>query len=227
MSEKYSVVVIVEGDEEECLFDIVSQNNGIHETIDALFVNANGAGNIGAFYQEFYSEPSIDCVVAVYDVDCKQGEHTSPFNLTRSDLLSILGDEKAVDSVSFCTNPNILQILLLGCAPLQNVLLNTSSKKQNSEVVEKYWPKISVKIKNGKRIKNGYTASNWQLDIIKDSFCNEPTKTYSYDNLLKNISELNHDYKHNVPGGNLELLLKALKTGDKSFFEKIKNIKGE
>lgn len=227
MSDKYNIVIIVEGDEEECLFDVISESKGIHESFETLIVNANGAGNIGPFYQEFYSEPSVDSVVAVYDVDCRQGEPDSPFNVTRTELLSILGDEKVVEKVSFCTNPNILQIILLGCASLQDVSLKSSSKKLNSKLVEKYWPKISVKIKDGKKIKNGYSASEWQLDIIKDSFTNESAKTYSYDNLLINIKELNHDYKHNVPGGNLELLLKALKNGDKSFFEKIKDEKGE
>ena len=227
MDGKMSIAIILEGNEEECLFDFALKNNGFHSNIEPLVINAGGYGNIGAYFQEFYSDPSYDCVIAIYDVDNKSNDNNSPYSFVRKELLSILGDASEVDLVSFCTNPNILQIILLGCDKLPNVSLSTSSKSVNSSIVHKYWPKIAFKKQKDKIIKSGYDASKWQLDIIKNSFIYSEQPHYNYDDLINNSLALSSDYKKNLPASNVPQLLKALKEGNVSFFDKIKKEKGE
>ena len=228
MGNKFSVVAILEGNEEECLFDIVDKCKGISEDIDFVYFNAGGFGNVGPFFQEMFSDPGIDCVIAVYDVDNKAKEKDSPYCSVRKDLVSILGDNESAKIVSFCTNPNILQILLLGCDCIENTSIQTSSKKDNTDVVTKYWPKINAKKKDGQRIKRGYDASKWQLDIIKNSYIYEEEVSYSYDDLLSNTQKMNVEYETCLPASNIGRLLLALKRGDIEFFKKIKEAtKGE
>ena len=222
MEGKYTIAIVVEGNEEECLFDIAKACNGIDSCFDVELVVSNGYGEIGPYFQDSYSNPSVDCVVAVYDVDDRSKKEDSPFAIVRNELLSVLGDETAVDMVSFCTNPNILQILLLGCDEFERIKIASSSKKVNSEIVSKYWPKISSKEKDGKKIKNGYEATKWQLEIIKNSYIYEEDVSYNYETLLENAAKLNSNYKNNLPGSNIYDLLKSLKNGDIQFFNKIK-----
>jgi len=219
-NETYNVCVIVEGNEEECLFNIVKEF-GVHESIDLSVLNAMGASNIGPYYQYQLNDDVYDCVVCVYDVDFKFNEESSAFNKVRNDLYSILGDYALVDSVSFCTNPNILQILLLGCDDLSFVKLNSASKKENTKIVNRYWNKIGKQKKNqkGQPVCSYYDASKWQLRIIEDSFKYEE---YSYATLLNNSLKLDMNYKnYTEPGSNIISLLLALKNGDIQFFKNI------
>lgn len=218
---KYRIAIVLEGDEEECLFDIASSCGGVHPCLDILPYNAGGFGNVAPFFQEFLGDPSFDLVLAVYDVDGRENEENSPYCVVRDQLKSILGEEEAVDAVSFCTNPNILQILLLGCAPLEKVSLTSTSKKTNGEIVSHYWPSIAKKEKEGKNIKTGYDAIRWQLDLIKASYIYEEEPSYQYSALLERSSNMEHDYKHLMPASNVSDLLLALESGDLSFFEAI------
>ena len=194
MAEKLTIAIVLEGNEEKCLFDIAQKCGGINNAFDVIIVNASGYGNLGAYFQEFYSDPAFDCVVAVYDVDGKPRDKYSPFSIVQNDLLSILGEIDLVNLVSFCTNPSVLQMLLLGCDELSKVSLVTSSKKANSEIVSKYWPKISTKIQKNKKIKNGYDASKWQLDIIQNSF------VYNEEAVTQSCPTLCDPMNHSTPG---------------------------
>ena len=206
-TKKYNVHLFLEGFEEEYFFEIVKQF-GVHENIDLTFENVEGFGNIAPYYQAGFGSGEHDCLLCVYDVDYRQEEEDSPYNEVASKLESILGDSQMVQSISFCTNPNILQILLLGCDSLNNILLMNGSKKANSPIVKKYWPKI----------KKPYDAKEWQLEIIKDSYV---YGTYTYDDLFNNCSSLSNTYLAMQPGSNIFKLLKALKDGDIEFFEEI------
>lgn len=143
--------------------------------------------------------------------------------MVRNQLNLLFGNEKITESVSFCTNPNIMQLFLLAADTLQNVI-STTSKKINTSLIHKYWPEIaSGKIdKLGRKIKQNYDASNWQLDIIKYSILNGE---YSYNTLLENAKALSANYKkNNIPGSNLLSLLLALKDGNKKYFSKIRKM---
>lgn len=221
-TEQYKIALILEGDEEACLFDIAFGCEGIDPIFDLLPINAGGAGNVAPYFQDYYTNPAYDYVVAVYDVDGKADEPGSVYLETKRQLLDILATDKAVSAVSFCTNPNILQMLLMGCDKPESVCLSSTAKGENAEIVSRYWPKIKrKKDESGRQIKGGYNASAWQLEIIKSSYIYDQAPSYSYESLLCNALQLSTSYETDMPASNVQLLLKALKDGDVSFFESI------
>ena len=220
--EKLYVKIIVEGSEEYAFFDVVKQigvNNNIHLEVE----DACGYGSIADALLYALREELFDCVICVYDVDNRQNDDKSPYSICRSHLISIFEDEKIVDAISFCTNPNILQFFLLAADKLSNVALQSSSKSANSDIVHKYWEKIASGKTDvhGRKTKQEYDASAWQLEIMKYSILNGE---YKYDDLLNHASDLPHNYLENLPGSNLLLLLSALKSGNIKFFKQIKNM---
>lgn len=220
--EKLYVKIIVEGNEERVFFDVVKLL-GVSDNIHLEIEDSSGYGSIADALLFALREELFDCVVCVYDVDNRQNDSKSPYCICRSHLMSIFQNEEIVDAISFCTNPNILQFFLLAADKLSNVALKETSKAANSKIVHKYWEKIaSGKIDvEGRKIKQDYDASSWQLEIIKYSILNEE---YKYEDMLKHASELPIDYLENIPGSNLLQLLTALKIGDKKFFKRIKDL---
>ena len=220
--DKYYIRIIVEGSEEKTFFDIVKEV-GTHENFHIEIEDATGYGDIADAYLLSLREELYDCVICVYDVDNRISDSKSPYNITRSRLMAIFQNEEIVDAISFCTNPNILQYILLLADSLQNVSLTSTSKAINTKLVHNYWSDIaSGKTDNkGRKIKSDYDASGWQLDIIKYSVIN---KDYLYINLFEHAKELSLDYKNDIPAGNLLPLLAALKEGDTSFFERISDL---
>ncbi|MCQ2743105.1 MAG: hypothetical protein MJ239_07475 [Bacilli bacterium] len=219
---KFNVKVVAEGNEERAFFEIVKEI-GTHPVFDLDIENAEGSGKIPDVFISAFREPLYDCVICVYDVDGRINDSASPYNSTRNKLISFFGDEKIADAVSFCTNPNILQLFLLAADPLQKVALKATSKKSNSALVHQYWPNVASDKtdKFGRKTKSGYDAQEWQLDIMKYSIING---SYTYESLLKNAKELPIDYVSNFPGSNLLPLLVALKSGDTSYFKRIVNV---
>lgn len=220
MDKRY-IKIIVEGNEEEAFFDVVKQV-GTHKDIIVEIENAGGFGEVADLFLESIREELYDCVFCVYDVDNKSMDPKAPFNQVRCMLISILGNEHAVELVSFCTNPNILQLFLLAADRLSNVSLTSSSKKNNSELVHRYWNDIasSKSDEKGHQIKSHYDASDWQLEIMKYTIINNE---YRYDDLLERMNGLPSDYKNNVPSSNLLSLLVAIKNGDFDYFDRIRN----
>lgn len=202
-----NVLVIVEGSEEEMLFDIVKEK-GLNNEINLMVINAESGSNIPFYYQDEVSSGYYDHIFCVYDVDGKGVEHGSEFMTIKKGLFNILGDNDKVEACSFCTNPNILQIILLATNKLENVKLTNSSKKVNSDLVHSIWEKIGHK--------KHYDASSWQLDIIKNSIIYGP---HSYDTLLENAKDLELDYINNMPGSNILKLLLFLKNNDNNFLK--------
>lgn len=218
----FKIKMIVEGNEEETFFEVV-KTVGTHKNFDLEVENACGFGNISDFLLLSLREgDSFDAVICVYDVDDRVGEKGSPYSIVRRQLLSIFGDEAVVDAISFCTNPNILQYFLLAADSLDEIALKSTSKRANTALIHKYWPKIGKEgtdsLKGG--AKYYYDANHWQLALLKESIIYE---TYPYDKLLQNASSLSLDYKNELPAGNLYPLLVALKNGNQEFFKAIRS----
>lgn len=218
---KQCIHVIVEGSEEYAFFEIVKQF-GVSEKFELHIENACTFGNVSPLLEEYVQLYDSDCSFAVYDVDGKT-QDGSPFSSVQKSLLNFFGDQEQVDTVSLCTNPNILQMYLLGCDSIKEVALTSSSKVENTPLVHKYWPDIGNTIQgnNHKPMIKVYDAHKWQLEIMKNSyFC----EIYKYDTLLENAKELSIDYVVSLPGSNLYPFLKALKEGDESYFDNYRRI---
>jgi hypothetical protein len=222
MSFPYRVFLILEGDEEECFFQTAKDCHLFSDKIELTFQNIRGSGNIAPHFQSARSKGENDCVLCVYDVDNRQNEKGSPFSCVQKDLLRVLGSQRAVDAASLCTNPNILQMFLLCCDPLEKVALKQTSKTTNTMLVNHYWPTIGGEKRNadGQKIKSVYGAEDWQLRTIRDSLVYEK---YDMNKLFRNGADLPTDYRGALPGGNLMPFLEALKKGDLTFFETLQN----
>lgn len=217
-----NICLVVEGDEEEHFFENVKKYICCN-TIKLIIVNASGEGNIPAYFQTYESDEIYDYVFCVYDVDNLANDNNSNFNQTRKKLFRILGTEKAVDAISLCTNPNILQWNLLACDKLENVALKSTSKSENTPLVHKYWDKIGHN-SIGKKSTSYYSACKWQLQEIDDSF---EYGTYRFESILKNGKEIDKDYKNSLPGSNLLDFLNAIHDGNIKYFDSIRSIMKE
>lgn len=218
---KKCIHVIVEGDEEFAFFEIVKEL-GLAKKFELIVENAHGFGNVSPLLEGYVQLYDMDCIFAVYDVDGKTDDG-SPFNSVQNSLLNFFGDQQKVDAVSLCTNPNILQMFLLGCDSLNKVSLKSTSKEENTCIVNKYWPDIGKTCQgcNNHEVTKYYDANKWQLDIIKNSYI---YNTYNYDTLLVNANALPLDYTKKIPAGNLYPFLKALRDGDETYFENYRKI---
>lgn len=205
-----NLLLILEGNEEETLFEILRPL--FSSKYNVILKNANSCSNVASYLHSNISNDYYDAIFCVYDVDDKANVLNSSFNLVRQSMKAILGSERNVNIVSICTNPNILQFILLGADILKNVSMTSTNKNLNSELVHKYWNQI------GKN--KPYDAKQWQLSIIKESF---QYNLYNAKNIIKNAEDLSLDYRK-LPGSNLLPLLKALIEDDENFFSKAKSV---
>jgi hypothetical protein len=160
-------------------------------------------------------------------VDYRYEDPLSPYRQVQQKLLKVLGSDKAVQAASLCTNPNILQMILLGCDHLENVSLQTTAKRENSRIVEKYWPDFGIKDfkPSPSHQRPSYDASSWQLEEIIDSFANGK---FDYQNIFTNGKNLPKALSLRSPGSTLFPFLIALEKGDLDYFRKrVKEINGE
>lgn len=219
----YHVHLIVEGSEEVAFFDIV-QAKGTAENILLTYENADGFGNLALLYQDELPDKDIDCLLIVCDVDFRYYETKSPVQIVLLKMEKVLGTRTKAEKVTIFTNPNIMQVFLLGCDVLERTSLKTSSKEKNTPLIHKYWDQIgkqSISNPHGNAKTKNYDASTWQLEIIKNSFLYDQ---YKYETLLDNLRELPNDYTSDkTPGSNILPMLQALRTGDTLFFERIMN----
>ncbi len=200
---------VLEGYEEEMLFEIIKKV-GVKEGFDFSYVNAKSANNVAAYFNNAYTSDNYDYVYCVYDVDFAFDDEKKEYQKTREELKRILGNEKLVNMVSICTNPNILLVILLGFDSIKNIKTIHSSKNENTDIIKKYIPKIGNK--------KNYDASSWQLKLIKNQYL---YGNNIYQNLLNNLKELNKDYTNNKAASNIFPVLEALNCGDIKYFQKI------
>ncbi len=160
-----NVLLVVEGNEEEAFFDIVKEKGVKAEAINLSITNAKGALNIPPLFQDALSNDRYDAIFCVYDVDGRQKEQDSPFCRVRNSLKAVLGSIQAVESISLCTNPNILLFYLLGPAkPAEIRGKLVPSKTANTNLLHAYWDEI------GRNPEKKYNAASWQLKLMKYSY---------------------------------------------------------
>lgn len=217
----FNVCIIAEGNEEYQFFETMKNSGVIPSNLSIDVYNAEGYGYVAPLFQEYNSYELYDCVTCVYDVDYRQFEKDSPYLRVFRQLIDILGNEDAAKAVSFCTNPNFLQIYLLSMRPLSEIALFATSKKTNTPFVHLCWPEIAKKKvdENGKDQTKDYDATKWQLQIMNAHFLEEKQ---SYITLLDHLNDLPNDYLlPHYPGSNVGSLIRALLFGDTMFFKQI------
>ncbi|MCR5113218.1 MAG: hypothetical protein K6A63_04710 [Acholeplasmatales bacterium] len=207
MNNKIRIHFILEGNEEELLFEIIKEL-GVKECFDFSYENARGGGKIGPYFQARYESDMYDLVYCVYDVDYQYNDSDHMYRQIYDKLYRVLGSDIAVKRVSLCSNPNILLILLLGFDKVDNLKNISESKATNTNLINKYVPKIGNK--------KTYDASDWQLKLIKEQYLYVDGR---YKKLLENGKDLNLNYTLKQIGSNIIPVLKALNDGDIEFFK--------
>lgn len=220
----FRIFLLLEGSEEEWFFKAVIEAKIVNPVFEIILKNVGGYGNLAPYFHGAFNNDEYDCTMCVYDVDNRHREEESPFCQVQANLLEVLGSQEAVDAISLCTNPNILQMFLLCCDSLERVAITTSSKRENSSLVTRYWPEIgkAKRTKNGETATALYDAQTWQLRMMKDSLCFDRQRSLQL--IFANGIQLPLDYRSAPPGGNLLPFLQALRDGDIDYFQKIRRI---
>lgn len=194
------LLFIVEGKEEELFVRLLEKACRYGKFIFTI-QNAKGYGGIVNRFLSALAVAAYDFIFCVYDVDDGIADCHSPFNQVRRSLSLAAGSEEEVEKISLCTNPNILQLLLLCCRPLCEVSLSSTSKKTNTPLVHLCFPSI------GKS--HYYDANDWQLKAINDAF---EYGIYHFEDILENGLALSTSYR-NLPGSNWLPLIQLLIRG--------------
>lgn len=214
---KFRLHFILEGNvEEEALFKLID-DYGSNDEIIVSHENCGGVGRIPIYYQNELPLDNYDLIYCVYDVDNKSSDEDSQFCITRKKLTKVLGREELVDKISLCTNPNILLILLLGYDDADKFKDLKVKKKDNTEIIKKYCPKIGNK--------QDYDGHQWQVNLITDGYMDGRA---SYDRIIQNSSKISKNYMEERIASNIIVVMKAIKQGDVEYFKRImKNINGD
>ena len=196
------ICLICEGFEE---YDYISRllKLGVwSESYDFTLVNAESNGNISARYQDSYQNDSYDIVLALCDTD--RSPHDD-FELIRTKINRIFGNEAASNEVLLFVNPCTMQVELLHFGTVE---LRTQNKHKNAGEIERL-----TGIRN-------YKASNEQ----RAEMCGLITKG-NYEEMKGRLRELSADY-NDSPSTNFLIFLERFENPDSSWIDEI-NVKLE
>ncbi len=223
MSNEIRIHFVLEGSEEELLFEIIKEKNIVDNHIKITYINAHGGGNVPYYFQDALQSDNYDFIFCVYDVDYSSEKEDGMYCKIVKALTRVLGTETEVNKISLCTNPNILMILFSGYESSISDLENISQyKKENTNLFNSL---CSVQLN-----KKEYDASQYQLKIIKDDYIY--TGKASLERIINRHELININYKLDKIGSNIIPVLKALYENDVDFFlnndkkESDRNVKG-
>ncbi len=130
---KHRISIVCEGDEEELYIKkLISKSLWNHYSFRV--VNAKGAGNVAACYQNEVNIDSSEAVLVFCDTD--RNPHQE-YKLIKEKLFNIIGDNKAdLGCFLIFANPCSMQIILLHFGT-EAISLKTQSKHVNADIIEK------------------------------------------------------------------------------------------
>lgn len=86
---KLKIKCVLEGFEENTLFELV-EKYGVSDKIELAYKNAEGGGNVGAYFYDYYSSGDYDLVLCVYDVDYSKDDSKKMYLRIYNDLLEMI-----------------------------------------------------------------------------------------------------------------------------------------
>lgn len=144
----HKICVICEGDEDYLYFNRLLQLNVWDKTYSFRAINAKGASNIPARFQDAYQNNRYELIIVFCDTDkCPYLQYTSG----KKKINAFLNKKKAAEKLMIYANPCTMQIILLHFGDVQ---LTNQGKKTNSAIIEKL---TGVK---------GYNAHETQINQI-------------------------------------------------------------
>lgn len=197
---KKKICLICEGFEE---YDYISCliNLGVwSDVFDFTLVNAESCGNISARYQDRYQSDDYDIVFAFCDTDRRPEDG---FELIRSKINKIFGNENAADKVIIFVNPCTMQVIL---SHFGDVSLRTQNKKKNNPEIVRLTGLKSNKCYDGCEEHRHFICSKITVD--------------NYKEMKKRIAKLSSTYSDN-PSTNFDYYLNLFENSNTDWIDKL------
>lgn len=194
---KRKICLICEGYEEYDYLSRLIELDVWSDVYSFSLVNAESNGNISARYQDRYQSDFYDIVLAFCDTD--RAPHDD-YELIRTKINAIFGNESAADKVIIFANPCTMQIELLHFG---DVKLRTQNKNKNAKIIKEF-----TGIEN-------YKASEEQ----RQKMCSQITKV-NYLAMKDRLTLLSTDCS-TVSSSNFAVFLKFFESADTSWIDEI------
>lgn len=197
---KKKICIICEGFEE---YDYISRlvNLGVWSDVyDFTLVNAESCGNISARYQDRYQSDDYDIVFAFCDTDRRPEEG---FELIRTKINRIFGNEIAADKVIIFVNPCTMQVIL---SHFGDVNLRTQNKKKNNSEIVRLTGLKSDKCYDGCKEHRNFICSKITVE--------------NYNEMKKRIAKLSSTYSDN-PSTNFDYYLNLFENSNTDWIDEL------
>ena len=197
---KKKICIICEGFEE---YDYISRlvNLGVWSDVyDFTLVNAESCGNISARYQDRYQSDDYDIVFAFCDTDRRPEEG---FELIRTKINRIFGNEIAADKVIIFVNPCTMQVIL---SHFGDVNLRTQNKKKNNSEIVRLTGLKSDKCYDGCKKHRKFICSKITVE--------------NYNEMKKRIAKLSSTYSDN-PSTNFDYYLNLFENSNTDWIDEL------
>lgn len=197
---KKKICLICEGFEE---YDYILRlvNLGVWADVyDFTLVNAESCGNISARYQDRYQSDNYDIVFALCDTDRRPEEG---FELIRTKINRIFGNDIAADKVIIFVNPCTMQVIL---SHFGDVNLRTQNKKKNNSEIVRL---------TGLKSDKCYDGCKEHRDFI----CSKIT-VENYNEMKKRIAKLSSTYSDN-PSTNFDYYLNLFENSNTDWIDEV------
>ncbi len=197
---KKKICLICEGFEE---YDYILRlvNLGVWADVyDFTLVNAESCGNISARYQDRYQSDNYDIVFAFCDTDRRPEEG---FELIRTKINRIFGNDIAADKVIIFVNPCTMQVIL---SHFGDVNLRTQNKKKNNSEIVRL---------TGLKSDKCYDGCKEHRDFI----CSKIT-VENYNEMKKRIAKLSSTYSDN-PSTNFDYYLNLFENSNTDWIDEL------
>ena len=167
LSTKHRICVICEGNEDFFYFKRLVELNVWNNSYEFFPINAKGASNIPARFQDAFQNDRYEAILIFCDTD------KAPYReyaLIKKKMNSFLNKQKTAERIIIFANPCTMQIIL---SHFGDVELKNQGKKTNADVIEKW-----TQVKN-------YDAHEDQIKEI----CNKIFRR-SYSDMKKRVERI-------------------------------------
>lgn len=186
---KRKICIICEGQEEEYYINKLASKNVFSQEYKLKVINAKGITHIFSRYQDAYQSNSYELVLIFCDTDKKSEKQYYP-ELKKK--VNEFHNNEIADKIIMFGNPCTMQIIL---SHFDKVKLKSQSKKQNSELIEKYTgiKDYDAKIEQVEKLMSKITQGNYKQMKENISVISTDDTVKPSTNILKFLENLEKD----------------------------------
>ena len=186
---KRKICIICEGQEEEYYINKLASKDVFSQEYKLKAINAKGITHIFSRYQDAYQSNSYELVLIFCDTDKKSEKQYYP-ELKKK--VNEFHNNEIADKIIIFGNPCTMQIIL---SHFDKVKLKSQSKKQNSELIEKYTgiKDYDAKIEQVEKLMSKITQGNYKQMKENISVISTDDTVKPSTNILKFLENLEKD----------------------------------